>query len=80
MDKKKRALTNEELRSRFKSQFDLVNYAIRLAENMVHTGRETRIKTDVHSKAFQILQEIREHKDSFDIEFVEDVNGIGFNQ
>jgi DNA-directed RNA polymerase subunit omega len=76
MDQRKKALTNEELRRRFTSQFDLVNYAIRLAENMVHTGRDTRIKTDVHSKAFQILQEIKEHKDRFDIEIVDDVDGI----
>ncbi len=79
IDQKKLALTNEELRKRFDSQFELVNYAIRLAENMIKTGRDTRIKTDVHSKAFQILAEIREHKDSFDLTVVDTDEETGIN-
>lgn len=59
-------LTNEKLRKKFKSQFDLVRYAISLAENMILTGRETRIKTDVQNRAMQILEEIALGKDKFD--------------
>ena len=36
MEKKSKVnLTNEKMKSKFKSSFDLVNYAIKLAENMI---------------------------------------------
>jgi len=73
---RKKPLTNEVLRFRFKSQFELVNYAIRLAENMIKTGRDSRVKTDVHSKAFQILAEIYANKDSFDSEILEKIEEL----
>lgn len=57
-------LTNEKIISRFESQFDLVNYAIKLAENMVKSGRAPRIKSDKQSKAFIVLEEIIQGKDS----------------
>jgi hypothetical protein len=71
MDKEKREfstpnLTTEKIKLRFKSQFELVGYAIRLAENMIKSGRETRIKTDVQNKAMQIVAEITQGKDQFD--------------
>lgn len=59
-------LTNEKVCKKFKSQFDLVNYAIRLAENMIRTGRESRVKTDSQNRAMQILSEIISGKDQFD--------------
>lgn len=59
-------LTNEKVRKKFKSQFDLVNYAIKLAENMIKTGRDCRVKTDSQSRALQVLQEIIQDKDQFD--------------
>jgi hypothetical protein len=31
-------LTNEQISKRFKSQFDLVNHAIRMAGHMIHSG------------------------------------------
>lgn len=62
----KESLTNEKLGKRFKNQFDLVNYAIKLAENMIKTGRETRFKTDVQNRALQIIGEISTNKDQFD--------------
>jgi hypothetical protein len=59
-------LTNEKISKRFKSQFDLVNYAIRLAENMISTGRDPRVKLDTQNRAMQILSEIANGKDVFD--------------
>jgi len=67
MDKKAKIhLTNEEMRKKFKSSFDLVNYAIKLAENMIKTGRDARVKSDVQNRAMLILEEIHEGKDHFD--------------
>ena len=54
------------MRNKFKSNFDLVNYAISLAENMIKTGRDARVKSDVQNRAMLILEEIREGKDHFD--------------
>lgn len=59
-------LTSEELKSKFKNNFDLVNYAIKLAENMIQSGRETRVKSDMQNKAMLILAEIEQGKDIFD--------------
>lgn len=61
----KKTLTNEHLRERFTNQFDLVNYAIQLAENMIHSGREPLVRSDKQNKAFLILEEIRQRKDMF---------------
>lgn len=62
-------LTNEDLRKKFKSQsqFDLVRYAIELAENMIASGREPRMKTDVKNRAMQILEEISTGQDKLDV-------------
>lgn len=62
----KERITNEQIRVKFKSQFDLVRYAIRLAENMILTGRESRVKSDTKNRAMQILEEIALGKDQFD--------------
>lgn len=59
-------LTNETIRKKFVSQFDLVNYAIRLAENMIRSGRDARVKIDTQSRAMQVLAEITTGKDQFD--------------
>jgi DNA-directed RNA polymerase subunit omega len=67
MEKKSKIqLTNEEMRSKFKSNFELVNYAIKLAENMIKTGRDARVKSEVQNRAMLILEEILEGKDQFD--------------
>jgi len=66
MEQKKETYTNEKLSKKFVSQFDLVNYAIRLAENMIRSGRETRVKTEHKNRAMQILMEITQDKDVFD--------------
>jgi DNA-directed RNA polymerase subunit omega len=59
-------LTNEKIVKKFESQFDLVNYAIRLAENMIYSGRDSRVKIDCQNRALQILGEIALGKDIFD--------------
>lgn len=58
--------TNEALRKKFKNQFELVSYAISLAENMISTGREPRVKTDIQNRALQVLAEISAGKDLFE--------------
>lgn len=66
MDSKKDTFTNEKLSKKFVSQFDLVNYAIRLAENMIRTGRDPRVKIESKNRAMQILAEINENEDRLD--------------
>lgn len=67
MDRKNKArFTNEELSKKFKNSFELVNYAIALAENMIKSGRDTRVKSDTQNRAMLILEEINQGKDEFD--------------
>lgn len=66
MTEQPKHLTNETIRKKFTSQFELVNYAIRLAENMIRSGREPRIKIDTQNRAMQVLAEIVGGKDQFE--------------
>lgn len=59
-------MTNEKITKKFVSQFDLVNYAIRLAENMIQSGRDSRVRVDCLNRPLQILGEIALGKDVFD--------------
>lgn len=59
-------LTNEKIRKKFTSQFDLVNYAIKLAANMIMTGWDSRVKIDSQNRAMQVMTEILHNKDHFD--------------
>lgn len=65
MDKKD-PLTKEAIRQKFKSQFDLVNYAIKLSKQFIHSGRAPRIRGDNKNPAVIIIGEIEEGKDQFD--------------
>ena len=56
-------LTNEKLKEKFESPFELVGYAITLVGNMVHSGRAPRIKTTVENPAVWALEEILQGKD-----------------
>lgn len=67
MEKKNIHLTNEDLTGRFKSNFNLVNYAIKLAENMIQSGRDPRVKSDLQNRAMLVLEEICAGKDYLDI-------------
>ena len=55
-------LTNETLSKKFVSQFDLVNFAIHVAKDMIKSGRETRARKEIRNRAQQILEEITEDK------------------
>lgn len=61
-------LTIEKLSKNYKdkSQFDLVIYAIKLAVEMIKSGREPRIKLKCQNKASQILSEMLAGKDSLE--------------
>ncbi|HXF28381.1 MAG TPA: hypothetical protein VN457_00905, partial [Chlamydiales bacterium] len=56
----KDCLTNEMLLKRFKSQFDLVRFAIKVAEDRIHSGREVHYHGQEAGKslATEILEEI----------------------
>lgn len=62
----KENLTNEVFSKRFKSQFEMVNYMIRLAGNMIDSGREPRVKIDSKNIAIQIAAEVALEKDQLD--------------
>lgn len=68
----KEQLTNEKIRKRFVNQFELVNYAIKLAENMIRTGRDPRVKVDSHNRSLQVIGEIASGKDYLDEIFEEE--------
>jgi hypothetical protein len=63
-------LTNQKLteteKFKGKSLFEVVNYAILLAKNMIKTGRDSRIKSDLQNRAMIILEEIKEGKDQLE--------------
>lgn len=60
---KDRLLTNEKLKDKFKSQFELVGYAINLVDNMVRSGRAPRVKSTIENPAVLALEEILQGKD-----------------
>lgn len=60
---KKEPLTNESLIRKFKSQFELVNYAIRLADQMIRSGRSPRVRLDNQNSSVIIIEEIHQGKD-----------------
>ncbi len=59
-------LTNEQLLKRFKNQFELVRYAIQIADNAIRSGRELDVDTDSENLSFQVLAEIAANKERFD--------------
>lgn len=59
----KECLTTEHLKANAKSSFDLVNYSIQLAKDMMATDRSCRVPTTVQNRAYQTLLEIGAHKD-----------------
>lgn len=69
----KEYLTNEKITKKFTSQFELVNYAIRLAENMIVTGRDPRVRTNTQNRSLQVLSEILNNKDHLDEVIVDEV-------
>lgn len=59
-------LTNEGIMKRRESTFDLVNYAIKVAENMILSGREPRVRTHSQNVPMYVLAEIANHKEVFE--------------
>ncbi len=59
-------LTNEKIKQRFTSQFELVGYAIKLADNMMKTGRGPRIAVESQNLAINVLAEINAGLDRFE--------------
>jgi DNA-directed RNA polymerase subunit omega len=62
----KERLTNEEISGKFSNQFNLVNYAISLATDMILSGREPRTTLHSENPAVQALEEIITGKDKFE--------------
>lgn len=70
-------LTNEKLKARFPSQFDLVNYAIKHAEGMVESGKASRVIVAGQNQdnvALQTLYEIVSGRDKFPLRQENDFN------
>ncbi len=63
MSTKHHHLTNEKLKERFKNSFELVNYAIKRAQNFVDTGRKPQVDIDKDNPALIVLSEIFEGVD-----------------
>ena len=61
---KDKALTNEKIKAKFESPFELVGYAIALVTNMVLSGRAPLVKTNVENPAVIALDEISQGKDA----------------
>jgi hypothetical protein len=59
----KKQLTNEKLAKRFGSLFDLVNYAIEIAQGRVHSGRTDEVRHGVRNPAYQILADISSNRE-----------------
>lgn len=59
-------LTNEKLTKRFSSLFDLVNYSISIAEDLVKSGRDPRVRTEIQNPMYCALLEILNDKDQAD--------------
>lgn len=62
----KENITNEMISKKFSNQFNLVNYAIDLTENLIKTGRAPRTELDSENPALQALEEIACGSDRFD--------------
>lgn len=72
MDRRKK-LTNEIVTKKFQNQFDLVNYAISIAANIIRTGREAHTLSGSENPALQALEDIESGRDKYDaIDFEEE--------
>lgn len=62
----KKNLTNEKMGEKFRSQFELVDHAIKVVNNLVKSGRAPRIKTEIQNPAVVALEEINQGRDVFE--------------
>ncbi len=56
-------LTNESVSKKFNNMFDLVNYSIGLATQLIKTGRAPRTRVDSDNPAVIIIEELQDGKD-----------------
>ncbi len=63
---RRRNLTNEIVTKKFQNQFDLVNYAISVATNIIRTGREAHDSYGSENPALQALDEIATGRDKYE--------------
>ena len=57
-------LTNQNLSDKYPNSFELVNYAIALAKNMIEVERECVVPVDgIINSSYQILEEISQGED-----------------
>jgi len=61
----KDCLTNEQLLKRFKNQFDLVRYAIKLAEREIRAEKDAYGPIDAENVAFNVLSRIATSDEDF---------------
>lgn len=61
---RRRNLTNEIVTKKFQNQFDLVNYAISIAANIIHSGRQGSLG---ENPALEALEEIATGRDKMPI-------------
>lgn len=75
-------LTNEEISKKFKNQFDMVNFAIKMATQKIKSGRPSRVKSDVENQVYQILEEIAAGKELLEdvIEAIEEAPPVANNK
>ncbi len=59
----KDCFTNEILTRRFPSQFELVRYAIQIAQQAIHSGNLPNDQSGCQNLAYQVLSEIAENRD-----------------
>lgn len=70
------SLTNEKIKKNFDSQFDLVNYLIHQAQDMIASGRSSRVKTHSDNIAVNVVAEVVAGKDKLEIDEVQVVEPI----
>lgn len=63
-EKRIRTLTNEEISKRYRSQFDLVNHAIRLASHLIQSGYEPSPAV-AENIVNDVLKDIETGRDAF---------------
>jgi len=62
----KKYLTNEVLSNKYGNSFELVNHAIAVADQMLKSDRRCRVPTQVKNRAYQVLLEVVEGRDSLE--------------
>ncbi|NGX57311.1 MAG: hypothetical protein K940chlam3_00201 [Chlamydiae bacterium] len=77
------SLTNEKIKKKFKSQFELVNYLINQARDMIKSGRQSRVDVDSDNVAVNIVAEFIAGKDQpeeLELDQVDVINNEDMNK